>query len=114
VLRNIKQKIQDKNLLIAKVHNGRTIVTMQEHKYEQQIQNNIHNNTFTPITQDPTNLYQITIKSVINNCASSILKERKVKQGCKNPDPPRQHAAMKIHANSISIRPIVNWRNALP
>jgi hypothetical protein len=88
-----------------------TAAIMPRQHYEQHTITFTHNNIFTSIDQDPTNGYQKTTKSTINQCTNIIPMIHKHKYYTSNPTPPRIHALIKLNKNPTSIRQKVNWKN---
>jgi uridine kinase len=75
IMRDINQKLQDHNSIIAQADKGKTIVITQKQEYDQFINTFINNNDFMLLPQDPTNTFQRSVKESINPCRMLIKKK---------------------------------------
>jgi hypothetical protein len=106
---NIKQKVENNNLIITQADKGKTIVIMQKQHYEQYILGFLNQTQFTPITHDPTKTFQRKVQSSTDTTTSI---KTKVQIYNHNPEPPSIRALVKLHKTPTSIRPIINWTHA--
>jgi hypothetical protein len=111
ILKSIKQKSENNNLVLTHADKGKTVVVLQKHLYEQYIQDFLSQNTFTPIPHDPTKNFHRKIQTVVQKCIT-VIQRQKCKYYNNNPETPSIRALIKLHKNPISIRPIINWTHA--
>jgi hypothetical protein len=78
ILKNIKQKLENNNLILTQADNGKEIVILQKQIYEQYIQDFLNQTHFTPITHDPTKTFHRKVQTVVNKC-NKIIKKQKFK-----------------------------------
>jgi hypothetical protein len=107
----MKEKIMNNDLIITKADKGKTIVIMEQNKYEKFIQEFLIDNKYTTLQHDPTKQCQRSIM-IINTCNMKTQKQNKHKFYNPNPRAPTICATIKINKNPIRIRPIINWTNA--
>jgi hypothetical protein len=77
IIRNIKEKIEEHNLIITRADKGKTIVIMEQQEYIQHIQEFINENNYTLMQRNPMKQYQKTIMNTINKCNIHINKSNK-------------------------------------
>jgi hypothetical protein len=111
-IKNIKQKLADNNSVVMQTDKGKEIVIIHKQDYDKYIESFITNNNFELLNKDPTNTYKKRIKESINSCKILISNKHKYKYYNNNPNPPTLHALIKLHKTPITIRPVINWRNA--
>jgi hypothetical protein len=112
IIRNIKNKIKEHDLIITKADKGKTIIIMEQHEYKQHIEEFIKENNYTLLQHNPTKQYQKIIMNTINKSNIHVNKSNKHKFYNPNTEAPTIRATIKIHKNPIKIRPTVNWKNA--
>jgi hypothetical protein len=112
VMKGIKDKIANNNLVITRADKGRTLVITEQANYESKITEFINNNEFTETSTDPTKQYHRSTESTVNKCNVIIKKIKKWQANILNPKPPQIRAFIKLHKNSNPIRPVINFRNA--
>jgi hypothetical protein len=112
IIKNIKDKIKEHNLIIMKADKGKSIIIMEQHEYTQYIEEFIKENNYTLLQHNPTKQYQQIIMNTINKSNIHVNKSNKHKFYNPNTEAPTIRATIKIHKNPIKIRPIVNWKNA--
>jgi putative IMPACT (imprinted ancient) family translation regulator len=79
LIRNIRNKLAENELIITKEDKGKTIVVLTMEDYTQKVNNFIQENQFVLINNDPTKNYQKAIKHTITQCNNIIPKENKWK-----------------------------------
>jgi peptide methionine sulfoxide reductase MsrA len=109
--KSIKQKLID-NYSITQADKSKTIMIIYKYEYDQYKDTLINNNNFEQLHKDPTSLYQRSIKESVNSCKLLIRSKEKQKYYNNNPNSPTLHALTKLHKTPITIRPVINWKNA--
>jgi hypothetical protein len=109
ILKEIKQKITNNNLIITRADKGRTVVITEYDEYKAKILDFINDNNYTEINTDPTKSYHRTIKNTVNKCNILIPKDKKWQTNIQNPELPQIKAFIKLHKTGNPIRPIVNF-----
>ena len=109
---NIKTQLSSNNAIVLKADKGKTVVICYTNDYYTKAQEFILNNQFSTKDNDPTNIFQKEIRSVVNNCATVIHKEEKWKYINLNLSAPSMKGLPKIHKINAPVRPIANWQNA--
>jgi hypothetical protein len=112
LIRNIRNKRAENELIITKADKGKTIVILTTEDYTPKVNNFIQENQFVLLNNDPTQNYQKAMKHTMTQCNNIIPKESKWKYINMNPTTPTLHATIKLHKQNTPIRPIINWRNA--
>ncbi|GFG35868.1 hypothetical protein Cfor_05241 [Coptotermes formosanus] len=112
VSKQIKYKLSQPKAIIVKADKGNTIITLSEAHYHNKTKEFIDNSNFKPITSNPTNTYQKSIKQAINKCNLLIPKELKWKYSNLKPTATSLRSLIKFYKAGAPIRPIVNWQNA--
>jgi hypothetical protein len=88
LIRNMKIKLAENELILTKADKGKTIVTLTIEDYTQKVSNFIQENQFVLLNNDPTQNYQKAIKRTMTQCNDIIPKENKWKYINMNPTPP--------------------------
>jgi hypothetical protein len=112
ILKNIKHKIEQNQLVITKADKGNTLVIIHKDEYHNKIQEFINNNNFNKLPSDITNKVQKNIRTNINNCNLIIGKNNSWIYVNMNPQAPEIHGTIKLHKDNLPIRPIINWKNS--
>jgi hypothetical protein len=112
LIRHIRNKLMENELIITKADKGKTIVILTKEDYTQKVNNFIQENQFTLLNNDPTKNHRKAIKHIMTQCNNIIPKENKWKYINMNPTAPKLHVTIKLHKENTPIRPIINWRNA--
>jgi hypothetical protein len=112
VIRDLKQKLEENNLMVTKADKGNTLIIMSKDEYHLKIQDFITQNTFTKIRQNYTSVQQKEVKTGINTCRLTIRQKDKWRYSAMNPKAPHIHGLIKLHKNDKPIRPIVNWKDS--
>jgi hypothetical protein len=60
----------------------------------------------------PTVKFQRNVKEVVKKCNIIINKSNKYKFIQMKPQAPKLNALIKLHKDNLTIRPVVNYRNA--
>jgi hypothetical protein len=76
VIRNIRNKLAENELIITKADKRKTIVIRTMEDYTHKVNNFIQENQFVLINNDPTKNYQKTIKHIMTQCNNIIPKEK--------------------------------------
>ena len=82
-------------------------------QYQLKMQNFIDTNNFRTSATNPTKTFQNQIRKTINNSTKLINPDSRWKFINLNPSAPTIRGLIKLHKADQSIRPVVNWRNAL-
>jgi hypothetical protein len=108
---DIKNKMTENNLTIAKADKGKTLVILTQEEYKQKITNFIQDNKYIKIN-NPTQQYQRKVKQTLKQCNIIIPKESTWRYTNMNPVAPALHATIKLHNPNKPIRPIINWKGS--
>jgi hypothetical protein len=68
LIRNIRNKLAENELIITKANKGKTIVILTMEDYTQKVNNFIQENQFVLINNDSTKNYQKAIKHTMTQC----------------------------------------------
>jgi hypothetical protein len=112
LIRNIRNKLKQNNLIVTKADKGNTLVIIQQDDYHQKVDEFITQNQFVKIDDNHTKKQHNAIKTTINQCKTIIKQTEKWKYQNMNSETPHIHGTIKLHKEEKSVRPIVNWKNS--
>jgi hypothetical protein len=112
IMKGIKDKITNNNLVIKRADKGRTVVIIEQEDYEYKILDFINNNDFIETNIDPTKQYHRNTRNVANKCNIIIPKDKKWQTNILSRKPPQMKAFIKLHKSNNPIRPVINFQNA--
>lgn len=115
VIKSIKQKILDNNLILTKADKGNSVVILHKHHYDEKVLKFITENQFTVINPKfPT--FIKTVNSVLKNCTLTISKSLAYQLSANNTIIPRLYGLLKVHKSDnfteMPIRPVVSFTNS--
>jgi hypothetical protein len=88
LIKNLHDKLEQNNLIIAKADKGNTLIIIQKDVYHQKINDFITKNNFTKISNNHNNRQQKAIKNAINEHKITIRQPDKWKYINMNPKAP--------------------------
>lgn len=86
--KNLKQKINQNQLIVTKADKGNTLVIIHNENYYKKIEEFIANNNFEKLPQHITNMQQLNIRTNIYDSSNLINKNIKWKYINTNPRAP--------------------------
>jgi hypothetical protein len=95
LIRKIRSKLKQNNLIVTKADKGNTLVIMQQNDYHQKVDEFITQNQFVKIEDNYTKKQQNTIKTTINQCKTIIKQNEKLRYQNMNPGTPHIHGTIK-------------------
>jgi hypothetical protein len=110
MLKQRRQKITQKNAMIACADKGKTTVIIYTQDYTAKVHAFLSENNFRTLTNNRTHKYHKTIHKILLKCNKIIDKKLIKYLTQKNPSPPTLNALLKLHKPNIPIRPVVNNR----
>lgn len=111
-LNNLKRKLHDNNVIHVKADKNDAIVLMNKSEYIDRTLEFISNNQIQDIKIDPTDKFQKQIKTAIKNSPGLFPSNIAHKYITTNPDAPTLKTLPKTHKPQLTMRPVVNSRNA--
>ena len=112
ILKNINNKLEKENAMVAKADKGKTCVIIYTDEHNKKVHNFFNENNFQKLQKDPTDKYQKLITKTLLHSDHVINKKQKQYLTQKKPQPPDLRAQIKLHKRGQPIRPVVNNRNA--
>jgi hypothetical protein len=111
-IRNIKDKMNDNNVIITKADKGNTVVLLPHQEYINKIHEFIVSNKIETLAEDPTKRYVKILNETINKC-TNLLDER-TRRYIKpiHAQAPQLTGLPKLHKQNIPIRPLINYTTA--
>jgi hypothetical protein len=112
ILKSINRKITNGYAMITRADKGKTTVIIHTHDHANKVHTFLSENNFHAISNDPTNKDHKRIQKALQQCDGVINKQQIKHMTQKNPAPPTLKALLKLHKPNITMRPVVNNRNA--
>lgn len=111
-IRNIKDKMNDNNVIITKADKGNTLVLLPQQEYINKIHEFIDSNNIETLADDPTKRYVRILNETINKC-TNLLGER-TRRYIKpiQAQAPQLTGLPKLHKQNIPLRPLINYTTA--
>ncbi|KAL4706168.1 hypothetical protein ACJJTC_015036 [Scirpophaga incertulas] len=111
VLRDIKRKVKENNLIITRADKGNTVVVTKREDYIAKVDQFLCGSLFMPLKKDPTKKFNEAVKGTLQS-AYSIFTKDTFKLKIMNPQAPKLQAYYKLHKPNVPIRPVVTYRDA--
>lgn len=112
IISELKEVIKNNDLIITKADKGNTVTIIEKSKYTDKVYDLLNTDNFTQINTDPTNKYQLQLKTTIKNCRNILENIPSYTLHVMNPRPPILYGLPKLHKDNIPIRPVVSYINA--
>lgn len=112
IIRQIKQKSVDENVIFTKADKGNTVVAMASNEYVQKTLEFLNPARYIILSKDPTEIFQKTVKTIINNCKSLFNDRDSSILTLMNPQSPKLYSLIKLHKTGYPIRPVVSFFSA--
>ena len=112
IIKSIKNKCTDNNLIICKADKGNTITILNKTDYIDKVDEFITENNFIELKKDPTNTFQNQVINEIKTVNTILPNNEIYKLKTMNPTAPVLYGQPKIHKTNIPIRPVVSYINS--
>lgn len=112
VLKRIKDKIRDRDLILSKADKGNCLVILNKHDYINKVESFLSDNNFTVVNVSPFNSFIRKTSNMVKHF-SSFFEENNAPFNLllSNPSVPRLYGLPKIHKEGNPIRPVVSFTN---
>lgn len=111
VLKQIKNKVKDNNLIISKADKGNTVAILDKVDYIGKVDTFLQDTNLLKLNSNPTDKFQKDLKNVLKTCNFIITPFDKHKYINMNPSAPVLYGLPKLHKPNIPIRPVVSYLN---
>jgi hypothetical protein len=108
VLRSIKEKLTNEDLIISKADKGNSVIILDKVSYISKCDNVLEDTSFVILPRDPTDRFQKSVKTALSSCSNLFSDSEKRKLLQMNPLPPRFYGLPKIHKDGTPVRPVVS------
>ncbi|KAI5631461.1 reverse transcriptase (RNA-dependent DNA polymerase) domain-containing protein [Phthorimaea operculella] len=112
IIKNIKNKIKENNLIVTKADKGNTVIITTKEEYTNKVDDFLKSGQFQVLKKDPTEIYNREVKNTVNSCESILQHTKPHFLIQMNPTPPRLHGYYKLHKEDQPIRPVVSYTGA--
>lgn len=109
LIKSIKQKTIENNLIFTKADKGNTVIAMHKNEYKEKTL--VFLDKYEIASGNPTYIFQKDVKKAIKKC--SFLDELDYfNLTVMNPQPPKLYSLVKLHKEGNPIRPVVSFVSA--
>ena len=110
IAKDINNKSSD--IIFTKADKGNTVVAINKVDYIQKTLEFLNLNNYLTLKRDPTDIFQKTIKTTIQNCKSLFSDMDSTRLTLMNPQSPKLYSLIKLHKPGYPIRPVVSFFSA--
>ena len=104
----VTEELANKNITVAKADKSKSMVIIDKTLLHEKVTHFLQDNNTQQLKADPTDKYQKQILKAIQQCKLVINKKAHKYLTNIQPKAPKLNAYVKIHKESMPIRPVVN------